>query len=143
MDLEPYIRRYRIPGVDAEVCGPWDPTVHGSFSLLLSLWFGVLGLLQGHRYPGWIASTHPRECEDSKAGDQGGFSLLGTGSHQLSQITTRYLLVSNKYVIHRNIVYEVLLSANYAEENKVLVSKGFMSVWDDKPMDYFLMNKEG
>lgn len=57
---------------------------------------------------------------------------------------TRYLLVSNKYgnVIHRNIVYKVLLSTNYADENKILTSKGFVSVWDDKPMERFLMNKE-
>lgn len=57
---------------------------------------------------------------------------------------TRYLLVSNKYgnVIPRSVVYEVLLSANYAEENKSLASKGFMSVWDDKPLEDFLMNKE-
>lgn len=57
---------------------------------------------------------------------------------------TRYLLVSNKYgnVIPRNIVYEVLLSAIYAEKNKSLASKVFMSVWDDKPLEDFLMNKE-
>lgn len=41
-----------------------------------SLWFGVLCLLQGHRYLGWITSTHPRECEDSKAGDRGGLSFF-------------------------------------------------------------------
>lgn len=57
---------------------------------------------------------------------------------------TRYLLVSNKYgnVMPRNIVYEVLPSGNYAEENKSLASRGFMSVGDDKPLGDFLMDKE-
>lgn len=42
----------------------------------------------------------------------------------------------------RNIVYEVLPGGNYAEENKSLASRGFMSVGDDKLLEDVLMNKE-
>lgn len=95
VDQELYIRRHRVPGIDAKMCGPCDFRVHGVFSSVkLMVW--CFGILQGHRYLGWTTSTHPWECEDSKAGDQGGLSFLRDRESSVKS-GYHYLAYSSRY----------------------------------------------
>lgn len=74
-DPEACIKRSGIPHVESGM-------VHVTLGDIICslyfwhLWSGVSCISQGHRYLGWITQADPRECEDPKAGDQGGLSVF-------------------------------------------------------------------